>query len=35
MTKAMQDGHRWTTQRARLKPSLVYRRVEPLIDPEQ
>jgi hypothetical protein len=35
MTNAQEDGARWTSQRARLKQALVYRRVQPMIDPEQ
>ena len=35
MTKSLQDGRRWTTQRARLKQALAYRRVQPMIDPEK
>ena len=35
MPKPVEEGTRWTTKRARLKQSLVYRRVQPVIDPEK
>lgn len=35
MTKPLSEGRRWTNQRARLKQSIVYRRVQPMINPEQ
>ena len=35
MTKPLPDNRRWTNQSARLKQSMVYRRVQSMIDPEQ
>lgn len=35
MTKPLQDATRRTGKRARLKQAIVYRRVQPMIDPEQ
>jgi hypothetical protein len=35
MTKALEDGIRWTNQKARLKSPLTFRQVQPMVDPGQ